>query len=307
MFFVIVAPLLALASAIVWAWGWGVGWVQLSLLAGMYLASGFGVTIGFHRLFSHRSFDAPRPVKWTLAILGSMATEGPLLRWVATHRRHHQHSDGEDDPHSPHHHGGGIRGILAGFWHAHIGWMFYADPPDLYRHVRDLSADPALKRISDWCILWILLGLAIPAVLGGILLGSWSGALQGFIWGGLVRICVVHHATWSINSVCHMWGARPFRSQDESRNSFLCGVLGLGEGWHNNHHAFPASARHGLRWWEIDLSYMVIWLMERFGLVYKVRVPSPASLEARRVRPTTHVSPPPAVAAPAAATANTCV
>jgi stearoyl-CoA desaturase (delta-9 desaturase) len=195
------------------------------------------------------------------------------------HRRHHQHSDGTDDPHSPNHHGEGLRGLLAGWWHAHVGWMFYKDPEDLSRYVGDLQADPVVRRVSSTWTLWSAAGLLLPAVLGGLITWSWTGALLGFIWGGLTRVFLVHHVTWSINSVCHLWGTRPFRSHDESRNNAIFGVLALGEGWHNNHHAFPTSARHGLRWWEFDASYLLIRGLELIGLAWKVKVPSAEALD----------------------------
>ncbi len=278
----VVIPFVGLIIAIASLWGWGFSWVELSLLIGMYLASGLGITVGYHRLFVHRSFETVRPVKFILGVLGSMSVEGSLLRWAAMHRRHHQLSDEPGDPHSPHHYGGGARGVIAGWWHAHVGWMFAPSPANLMRYVRDLHADRLLRAVSRLFGVWVLLGLLIPTGLGALLTGTWTGALLGFLWGGLARIFLVHHVTWSINSVCHLWGTRPFQSADESRNNFLCGVLALGEGWHNNHHAFPASARHGLRWWEFDFSYLVIRVLELLGLAWSVRVPSPDIRASRR-------------------------
>ena len=240
----------------------------------MYLISGLGVTVGFHRLFTHKSFETIRPLKVLFAIMGSMSLQGSLLKWVAVHRRHHQHSDKPDDPHSPHGSGDGVWGVLTGFWQAHVGWLFLAHPPELDRYVRDISADRSLRVVSNLFGVWVLLGLLIPTVLGGLLTRYVDGALLGFIWGGLVRMFLVHHVTWSINSVCHLWGTRPYPARDQSRNNFIFGVLALGEGWHNNHHAFPTSARHGLRWWQIDLSYMVIRTLSILGLAWRVRVPS---------------------------------
>lgn len=300
----VVLPLAGLATAMVLAWGWGFDWVWLGLMTALYLATGFGITIGFHRLFTHRSFTAPRPVAWALAILGSMAAEGPLLTWVAHHRKHHQHSDRPDDPHSPHQHGDTISGVLRGLWHAHVGWIFAPTRPGLRRYVRDLLDDRGLRAISALFPLWVALGLMIPTLAGAAITGSWHGALLGFLWGGLARILVVHHITWSINSVCHIWGSQPFRSHDESRNNWLFGLLGLGEGWHNNHHAFPTSARHGLFWWQVDVSYWIIRGMERLGLATEVKVPTIESMEAKRAdRPSTAVVAPPARrdGAPAAA------
>ena len=281
---VIVVPFAGLVAAIASLWGWAFTWVELTVLLGMYFATGFGVTIGYHRLFTHRSFDTIRPIKLLLGVLGSMSVQGPILKWVAIHRKHHQHSDGPEDPHSPHHFGGGVRGVLTGFWHAHAGWMFTADPPNLGDYVGDLRADRLIRVTSDLFPVWVILGLVIPTALGGLLTMSWTGAALGLLWGGLVRIFLVHHVTFSINSICHIWGRQRFDVHDESCNNFVCGVLGLGEGWHNNHHAFPTSARHGLAWWELDLSYIVIRLMTLTGLVWQVRVPAPEAIQAKQDR-----------------------
>jgi stearoyl-CoA desaturase (delta-9 desaturase) len=277
----VVVPFLGLAAAVFCVWGWGFSGLHLGLLAGMYLLTALGVTVGYHRLFTHRAFETTRPVRFVLAVLGSMAVEGPLLKWVAMHRRHHQHSDGAGDPHSPHHHGEGLRGLIAGAWHAHVGWLFDRDPEDLSRYVGDLQSDTLLRRVSGTWTVWSAVGLVLPALLGGLITWTWTGALLGFIWGGLVRVFLVHHLTWSINSVCHLWGTRPFRSHDESRNNPIFGFIGLGEGWHNNHHAFPTSARHGLRWWEFDASYWIIRGLELCGLAWKVKVPAADALRRR--------------------------
>ena len=270
----VTVPVLGLVAAIVFLWGRGFSWVDLGLLLGMYAVTAVGITVGFHRLFTHRSFEANRAVQFVLAALGSMAVQGPLLKWVAFHRRHHQHSDTHDDPHSPHHHGAGPLGLLRGLWHAHLGWVFLSDPPHLSRYVKDLRQSRLLRYVSALFPLWVLAGLTIPTVLGGVLTLSWSGALFGLVWGGLVRIFLVHHVTWSVNSVCHLWGGRPYRSDDESRNNFLFGVLALGEGWHNNHHAFQNSARHGLRWWQIDVSWYVIRALALVGLAWRIKLPA---------------------------------
>ncbi len=278
---VILVPLAGLMGAIALVWGRGFEWLELALLAGMYAATGLGVTIGFHRFFAHRSFETSRTVQAILAVLGSMSVEGSLLRWVATHRCHHQHSDGEDDPHSPHRHGGGFVNMARGLWRAHVGWIFEPLHEGLNRYVSDLRADRMARALSALFPVWVGLGLLIPGALGGVISGSWSGALLGVLWGGLVRIFFVHHLTWSINSVCHIWGAQPFHCHDQSRNNAIFGVLAFGEGWHNNHHAFPASARHGLKWWQFDLSYLVIRLMAGLGLAWNVRVPSAERLAAK--------------------------
>jgi stearoyl-CoA desaturase (delta-9 desaturase) len=278
---------LVLAIALTWGRG-GMHWEQLGLFVGMYLLTGLGVTVGYHRLFTHRSFEAPRLVKATLAILGGMAVEGPLLRWVAQHRCHHHHSDDEGDPHSPHaieHGAGGTAQMVRGLWHAHVGWLFLPDSPKLGRYVKDLRSDRMLRTISQMFPIWAILGLMIPAMLGGLLTLSWMGILYGFLWGGLARIFFVHHVTWSINSVCHFWGTRPFETGDMSRNNALFGVLGFGEGWHNNHHAFPTSARHGLRWWQLDLSYYIIQSMRAIGLASNVRLPAVQAMAWKRRTP----------------------
>jgi stearoyl-CoA desaturase (delta-9 desaturase) len=280
----IMLPLAGLVAAVVLVWGWGFGWMHLGLLVGGYVLTAFGVTVGYHRLFTHKSFETNGVVKAVLGILGSMAVEGPILQWVATHRRHHQHSDRPDDPHSPHGHGEGVFEFIKGIYHSHVGWFFTPLPRDMDRYIPDLAADKVTRRVSKLFALWVALGLLIPAGIALAITGSWMAALLGLLWGGLVRVFLVHHVTWSINSVCHIWGSRPFDSHDHSRNNFIFGVIGFGEGWHNNHHAFPTSARHGLRWWQIDLSYLVIRGMELVGLARAVRVPAPERIEAKLTR-----------------------
>lgn len=274
-FLAITVPLLGVVAAPFFFWDWGFHWTDLGLLLGMYFLTAVGITVGFHRLFVHHSFETYTWIKFVLTILGSMAVEDPMLKWVAIHRRHHQYSDTLDDPHSPQHEGHGLLGLLRGFWHAHIGWFFMPDPPDLDHYVKDLRASRALRVASALFPLWVVLGLVLPAVLGGIITLSWQGALTGLIWGGLVRVFLVHHVTWSVNSACHLWGFRTYRSHDQSRNNILFGILALGEGWHNTHHAFPTSARHGLRWWQIDVSYWVIRSLALVGLAWNLKLPTP--------------------------------
>jgi stearoyl-CoA desaturase (delta-9 desaturase) len=278
---VVVSPVLGLIAAVILLWGTAFNWVYAALFGVMYLLTGLGITVGFHRLFTHKSFDTPKAVSFALAAFGSMAAQGPVLMWAAHHRKHHRHSDEDHDPHSPHAFGPGVLSVLRGFWHAHVGWMFEGSPRDLPKYVPDLRRDPVLRLNHRLFLVWVLAGLAIPALLGGLLTWSWMGVLLGFLWGGLVRAFFVHHVTWSVNSVCHIWGSRPFRSHDESRNNPIFGVLALGEGWHNNHHAFPASARHGLRWWQFDASYVFIKGLEFVGLASNVRVPTPERLAAK--------------------------
>ncbi|MHC5108891.1 MAG: acyl-CoA desaturase [Planctomycetota bacterium] len=271
----ILVPFAALIYSVVRFWQHGIGWTELSLLIVMYLISGYGITIGYHRLFAHRAFETFAPIRAMFAVMGSMAVEGPVVRWVAVHRRHHQFSDQVEDPHSPNQSGKGLRGMTKGLFHAHMGWMFREDYPGLKKYVRDLTEDKLVNFVSRQWTLWAFLGLLIPTVIGGVIQGSWTGAFFGFLWGGLVRIFFVHHVTWSINSVCHIWGKREFDCKDHSKNNAIFGVLGLGEGWHNNHHAFPNSARHGLSWWQFDSSYIIIWIMQKLGLAWRVRIASP--------------------------------
>lgn len=291
--FAVLVPFAGLVIAIALLWGVAFDWVYLALLIGMYVLTSLGVTVGYHRYFTHRSFDTPRAVGVLLAALGSMAVEGPVIRWVATHRLHHQHSDKQGDPHSPHAHGGGVWGTVRGLWHAHMGWLLTSNAfvalrkgeertGGSSRYAKDLESDAWWRWMSRLFPFWVCVGLLLPAAVGGLVTMSWTGALLGFIWGGLVRVLLLHHVTWSINSVCHIWGTRPFRSHDESRNNAVFGVLAMGEGWHNNHHAFPTSARHGLRWWEVDVSWMLIWGMSKVGLASGVRVPGPDRIEAKR-------------------------
>ena len=286
----VILPPAGFVAAVALLWGTGFSWVHLGLLVGMtvltgmYVLTALGITVGFHRHFTHKSFETNGVVRFILAALGSMAVQGSVLRWVAQHRRHHQHSDTPSDPHSPHHCGRGLWGVVRGFYHAHIGWAFKPDAAGLDRYVADLMKLTSVRVASALFPLWIVLGLALPAVLGGVLTGTWGGALLGFLWGGLVRVFLVHHVTWSVNSVCHLWGKRPYPSGDHSRNNFVFGVLALGEGWHNNHHAFPTSARHGLRWWEFDASYWIIRGLAALGLVWKVRVPSAEAVVGKRRR-----------------------
>jgi stearoyl-CoA desaturase (delta-9 desaturase) len=282
----IVLPLAGFVAGVISLWGWGFGWTDFGLLAGMYVLSALGITVGFHRLFTHKSFETTGAVRFALAALGSMAVQGSVLRWVAHHRRHHQYSDTERDPHSPHHGGRGLFGRARGFWHAHVGWAFRPDAAGLDRYVTDLRKSAGVRVASALFPLWIVLGLAAPAVIGGLVTGLWVGALFGLVWGGLVRMFLVHHVTWSVNSAGHLWGSRPFRSADHSRDNFVLGVLALGEGWHNTHHAFPTSARHGLRWWQPDLSYYLIRLLGWLGLAWNIKVPSrEAQVRSSRLAP----------------------
>ena len=280
---IILIPFLSVGAAIYMLWPFGFGWASLGLLLGMYMLTGLGVTVGYHRLFAHKSVETGPIMTAIIGIAGSMAVEGPIIGWVADHRRHHQHSDAEHDPHSPHTHGAGVWNILRGAWHAHMGWLVArGTKTDFQRYVPDLLKDRVVVWLSKTFPIWAALGLLIPTVLGGVITMSWTGALLGLVWGGLVRIFLVHHITWSVNSMCHIWGTKAYDCGDESRNNAICGVLAFGEGWHNNHHAFPTSARHGLSWWQIDMSYWVIVAMEKLGLAKRIKVPSPERLASKR-------------------------
>jgi stearoyl-CoA desaturase (Delta-9 desaturase) len=262
---VVIVPLLATALAIGLLWQRAAHWSDVILLASMYTLVAFGVTVGYHRMLTHRSFRPNPVVKLFLLILGSMSLEGPAIDWAATHIKHHAQADHEGDPHSPVH----------GFFHAHMGWIFDSEQADPNVYCRNLVNDRMVVFASRTFIVWSLLALAIPFALGG-----WSGLL----WGGLVRIFLTHHVTWSVNSVCHTFGKREFETNDLSRNEWIVGLLGFGEGWHNNHHAFPRSAFHGLHWWQFDFSGYVIWTLERFGLAREVYRVTPELLARRSAR-----------------------
>jgi len=282
---VVVPPLGVLAAMGVF-WGVGFDLVDLALLVGLYVVCAFGITVGFHRYFTHRSFEATTPVKATLAILGCMAMQGPLTQWVTDHRKHHALSDRPGDPHSPHvGHGEGIAGALRGFVHAHVGWLFSNLGMEQGREYgRDLYEDRLVRLIDRAYLLWVCLTLGLPFAVGYAVGGTVQTGVQGLLWGGLVRIFAYQHATFSVNSICHMFGRREYRSRDESRNNWLVSLLVFGEGWHNNHHAFPASARHGLRRHQIDASWWMIRGLERLGLVWNVNVPDERQLERRRLQ-----------------------
>ncbi|MDQ4041567.1 MAG: fatty acid desaturase [Actinomycetota bacterium] len=275
-------PLVALAVAIVLLWGRAVDAIDLALLAAMYAVTGLGITVGFHRLLTHRSFAAVRPVELGLAVLGEMAVQGPAIDWVADHRKHHAHPDREGDPHSPHLHGDGVRGVVAGLWHAHMGWLFVNQgQAKRSRYARDLLDDPALRRINRAFPLIALAGIVLPGLAGMLLQGGLEGFARGALWGGLVRIALVHQATWSVNSLCHAIGNRRFATDDRRTNVPWLGLPTFGEAYHHNHHAFPRSYRHGLRWWDFDPSAWVIVVLERLGLARNVVRIAPERQRAR--------------------------
>jgi stearoyl-CoA desaturase (delta-9 desaturase) len=277
-------PLAAVGWAGWLAWGGSLHWQDLLVLTITYLLCGVGVTVGYHRLFSHRSFKTTRALRAALAVLGSMAIEGPVIEWASTHRKHHRFSDRQGDPHSPHvDQSTGWRGTLRGLAHAHVGWIFRGqDIANPRRYSKDLLADRDLRFISRTFPLWAAAGLALPFALGMALTGSLVGGLTGLLWGGAVRIFLLHHATFSINSLCHFFGRRAFATGDESRNLAWLAPFSLGEAWHNNHHAFPTSARHGLGRWQLDPSAWIITVLERFRLAWDVVRITPDHQRARR-------------------------
>ena len=268
----VILPFAAFIAAVPLLWNEVVGWTDLAILAGIYLATALGVTVGFHRMLTHRAFETYRPVKYALAVLGSMAVQGDVIGWVSDHRKHHAFTDEEGDPHSPHvGHGEGWTAALRGLFHAHVGWLFvHHSGAGARRFAPDLLEDRGMRLISRAFIPLVLLGLAIPFGLGYALTGTLGGALSALLWGGLVRVFLVHHVTWSINSICHFFGRRRFETGDESTNVFWLAIPSLGESWHHNHHAFPRSAVHGLRWWEVDVTGLVIRAMRRLGLAWNV-------------------------------------
>jgi stearoyl-CoA desaturase (delta-9 desaturase) len=277
-------PPIAVLSAMGLLWGVAFHWIDLALFAGMYVVCAFGTTIGFHRYFTHQGFRARTPVKATLAILGCMTMQGPLTQWVTDHRKHHAFSDKPGDPHSPHAgHGEGAWAAVRGFVHAHVGWMFSNKGMERGREYgKDLYEDTLVRWIDRLYLLWVVLTLGIPFAIG-YAIGGWDAGWEGLVWGGLIRIFAYQHATFAVNSICHMFGRKDFRSRDEARNNWLVALLVFGEGWHNNHHAFPVSARHGLARRQVDVSWLVIRGLEKLGLVWDVKVPDAAQIERRRV------------------------
>jgi stearoyl-CoA desaturase (delta-9 desaturase) len=268
----VVLPFAATVAAAILFWNRLVTPADLVIATVMYLLTAVGITVGFHRLLTHRSFQTPKALEYLFAALGSMAVQGPVISWVADHRKHHAHTDEDGDPHSPHvGHDGGVRGVFAGLWHAHTGWLMSTQGrADWKRYARDLYEDPGMRTISRQFVPLVLIGLALPAAAGYLVSGTLAGAATGLLWGGLVRVFFVHHITWSVNSVCHFLGSRRFVTDDHSTNVFWLALPSLGESWHHNHHAFPRSAVHGLKRWELDPSALIIASMEKVGLAYNV-------------------------------------
>jgi stearoyl-CoA desaturase (delta-9 desaturase) len=277
-----VLPLAAVVSAISWFWGHAISGRDLGIMLFFYSATCIGITVGYHRLFTHRSFRAVWPLRLALAIAGSMAVQGSVISWVATHRRHHAYADDYGDPHSPHlAQAAGFRGVLLGLYHAHVGWLFDSERSDASEWAPDMLADPAMARV-DRSFGWLTLAtFLLPAFAGGLISWTWGGMVSGLLWGSLVRVFLLHHMTWSINSICHFYGREAYQARDESKNVWPLALSSFGESWHNNHHAFPWSARLGLRGWQIDPGWYVIRLLKAFRVIVSVKVPSKAQILAK--------------------------
>jgi stearoyl-CoA desaturase (delta-9 desaturase) len=279
----IAVPFLAIAVAVPVAWGGWLGWTDVTIALVMYAVSGHGITVGFHRLFTHKSFKPNRVVKVALAIAGSLAVQGPVIRWVADHRKHHKFSDRDGDPHSPWRYGYDLKALSKGFMHAHMMWLFNPEQTPQRKYAPDLMKDRDLVRISRQFPLWVAVSMLLPALAGGLVTWSWQGAVTAFFWGSLVRVGLLHHVTWSINSICHTIGERPFVSRDKSANVWWLAVPSMGESWHNLHHADPTCARHGVLRGQLDSSARLIWGLEMLGWVYDVRWPVKERISAKLV------------------------
>jgi stearoyl-CoA desaturase (Delta-9 desaturase) len=263
-------PLVGVALAVILFWNRGIGWLDLGLACGMYVITGLGLSVGFHRLFSHKSFVPARWLKVSLAIAGTMGLEGSVTSWVSQHRRHHTYTDQPGDPHSPVPDGPGMANLLRGLWHAHAGWLFVHNEVNSERWSKDLCDDADLRFVTNTVILWTVMSFAIPIAIGWIVTGTIWGAILAGLWAGVVRGAVLHHVTWGTNSLCHTFGKQPFGSKDRSTNFAPLALLSFGDAWQNAHHAFPRSARHGMEAGQIDISAEVIGLFERLGWATRV-------------------------------------
>ncbi|HEX6514718.1 MAG TPA: acyl-CoA desaturase [Nocardioidaceae bacterium] len=280
----IAVPFLALAAAIPLAWGGWLGWLDVVIAVVMYAISGHGVTVGFHRLFTHKSFKPNRTVKVLLAVAGSMAIEGPVIRWVADHRKHHKFSDRDGDPHSPWRYGSDLKALTKGLFYAHMMWLFNPEQTPQRKYAPDLMKDKDIVRVSRQFPMWVAVSMLVPPLVGGLATMSWMGALTAFFWGSLVRVALLHHVTWSINSICHTIGERPFVSRDKSANVWWLAIPSMGESWHNLHHADPTCARHGVLRGQLDTSARIIWFLEKMGWVYDVRWPVKERIDSKLVK-----------------------
>ncbi len=279
----IAVPFLAVVAAIPVLWGTGLSWRDVVIASAMYAITGHGVTIGFHRHFTHHAFRAPRWLRVVLAVCGNMAIQGPVIRWVADHRKHHRFSDRDGDPHSPWRYGRTVRALTKGFVYAHLGWLFDVEQTSEQKYAPDLCKDTAIKRVSKAFPLCVVASMLLPPLVGGLWSWSWEGALTAFFWGSLVRVAMLHHVTFSINSICHMTGRQPFKTKDHSGNVWWLALPSMGEAWHNFHHAEPTSARHGVGRFEIDTSAMIIRTMEKLRWISDVRWPDSAIVARRRM------------------------
>jgi stearoyl-CoA desaturase (delta-9 desaturase) len=280
-------PFLAVIVAVPVAWGGWLTWTDIAIAAVWYVVSGLGITVGFHRYFTHGSFKAQRWLRVALAVAGSFAVQGSITQWVADHRRHHAFSDVEGDPHSPWRFGSSVWGLTKGLGFAHTGWLFHRELSNRERFAPDLLADKDIRRVDQLFPALVAISLLAPAAVGGLVTWSWQGALTAFFWAGLVRIGLLHHITWSINSVCHVYGERPFevRQGDKASNFWPLAILSFGESWHNLHHADPTCARHGVLRGQVDISARAIWVFEKTGAAYDVRWPKPERIAAKLVKP----------------------
>lgn len=281
----IAVPFAAVVAAIPVAWGWGLSWRDAVIALGMYAITGHAITVGFHRHFTHHAFEAPGWLRATLAVCGMMAIQGSVIEWVADHRKHHRFSDKEGDPHSPWRYGRSLKALSTGFAYAHVVWLFDPVATAEERFAPDLCADRTIRRLSDAFPTWVAVSMLVPPLIGGLWAWSWQGALTAFFWGSLVRVAVLHHVTFSINSVCHITGRSPFKTRDHSRNVWWLALPSMGESWHNFHHAEPSAARHGVGPFEIDTSAAVIRIMERLHWIWDVRWPDDAVIARRRLPP----------------------
>ena len=275
-------PMLALVAAIPFAWGWGLGWHDIVIAAFFYWLTGLGITVGYHRYFTHGSFKAKTPLRVALAVAGTMAMQGPVITWVSDHRKHHKYSDREGDPHSPWRYGNNARALAKGLVYAHILWLFDPNQTSQEKFSPDLLADKNIARVDKLFAPLVGVSLLGPALIGGLWGMSWHGAITAFFWAGLVRITLLHHVTWSINSICHTFGNKDWESRDKSRNVSWLAIASFGESWHNLHHVDPTCARHGALKGQIDQSARVIRWFEQLGWAYDVRWPDEARLESKR-------------------------
>jgi stearoyl-CoA desaturase (delta-9 desaturase) len=282
----VVGPFIALIVAIPIAWGGWLHWSDVVIGVVLYFTAGFGVTAGFHRYLTHGSYKAKRWLRVTLAVAGAMAVQGTPTQWVADHRRHHAYSDLEGDPHSPWAYGKGFWGLTKGLFHAHMGWLFHRELSNRARFAPDLVADKDIQRVDKLFPLIVALSLVAPGIAGGLITWSWQGALTAFFWAGLVRVSLLHHVTWSINSICHVFGDHPFetREGDRAANFWPLAVLSFGESWHNLHHADPTCARHGVLRGQLDSTARLIWVFEKFNWISDVRWPRPERIAAKLAR-----------------------